>query len=237
MKRTLLQMVQSILSDMDSQDVNSISDSVEAQQIASVIEDTYYVILSSREIPELKKLIKLTSLSSLTRPTHFTYPDDVRELEKVYYETSEGNYKEIVYLEPLHFLNRQPNSGLSVPDVNANTTLLIAQDRLPSFYTSFDDKHIVMDSYDAAIESTLQESKTRAFGSVFPSFTISDSFVPQLDDNLLSYLLAESKSICFSLFKNGADPKIEQAARRIKSFATRDSYRTQQVNKRPHYGR
>jgi hypothetical protein len=36
MKRTLLEMVQSILSDMDSEDVNSISDTNEAEQIASV---------------------------------------------------------------------------------------------------------------------------------------------------------------------------------------------------------
>lgn len=230
-------MVQSILSDMDSQDVNTISDSVEAQQIASVIEDVYYTILNTREIPELKRLIKLTSLSQLARPTHFTYPSEVKEIEKLYYSLSEGNYKEITYVDPLTFLNRQPSTGLSVLDTQAGTTLLISQDKQPSFYTSFDDNHIVMDAYDAAIESTLQESKTRAFGAVFPSFTISDSFVPELDDNLLAYLLAESKSVCFSLFKNGSDPKIEQSARRIKSFTTRDSYKTKQVNKRPHYGR
>ena len=40
MKTTLLQIVQSILSDMDSEEVNSISDTTEAQQIASVVEDT-----------------------------------------------------------------------------------------------------------------------------------------------------------------------------------------------------
>lgn len=230
-------MVQSILSDMDSQDVNSINDSVEAQQIASVIEDTYYTILSSREIPENKKLIKLTSLSQLARPTHFTYPSDTRELEKVFYSTGEGIYKDIPYVDPLTFLSRQPTTGLSVFDVNAGTTLLIRQDAAPNFYTSFDDTTIIMDSYDASIESTLQESKTRAFGSTFPSFSIADDFEPPLDDNLLSYLLAEAKSICFSLFKNGADPKIEQSSRRIKSFITRDSFKTKQKNKRPMYGR
>lgn len=57
MKTTLLQVVQSILSDMDSEAVNSISDTTEAQQIASVVEDTYYNIISAREIPEHKKLI------------------------------------------------------------------------------------------------------------------------------------------------------------------------------------
>lgn len=237
MKRTLLQMVQSILSDMDSQDVNTISDSVEAQQIASVIEDTYYTILNSREIPENKKLIKLTSFAESARPTHFYYPSDVKEIEKLYYSDTTGVYKEVYYVDPLTFLSRQPTSGLSVLDANAGTTLLIGSTSFPIYYTSFDDKTLLMNSYDATIEATLQASKTRAFGSTFPVFTISDTFVPALDDNLLAYLLAESKSICFSLFKNGADPKIEQAARRIKSFATRDSYKTHQTNKRPSYGR
>ncbi len=54
MKRTLLEMTQSILSDMDSEAVNSISDTVEAQQIASVVEDTYYNIVAARKIPEHK---------------------------------------------------------------------------------------------------------------------------------------------------------------------------------------
>ena len=45
MKTTLLQLVQSILSDMDSEEVNGISDTIEAKQIASVIEDTYYNLL------------------------------------------------------------------------------------------------------------------------------------------------------------------------------------------------
>ena len=42
MRNTLLQMVQSILSDMDSEAVNSISDTVEAEQVASVIQDTFF---------------------------------------------------------------------------------------------------------------------------------------------------------------------------------------------------
>ena len=59
MKQTLLQMTQSILSDMDSEAVNSISDTVEAQQIASVIEDTFYNISSARDIPEHHQLLNL----------------------------------------------------------------------------------------------------------------------------------------------------------------------------------
>jgi len=244
MKKTLLEMVSSILSDMDSEAVNSIGDSVEAQQIASVIEDTYFNIIAARDIPEHRQLLKLTSLSSTVRPTHFQYPTNTRDIVSLSYniDTSGGvNYQEIYFVEPLDFLNRMPavNAGttLVVPDVNSSTSLVVFTDRMPTYYTSFDDLHIVMNAYDVTVENTLQASKTRAYGTVYPTFTIADSFVPDLDDTMLPYLLAEAKSTCFSLFKSGSDPKIEQAARRLKSFVQNDMYRTKRPNVRNHYGR
>lgn len=244
MKRTLLEMVQSILNDMDSEAVNSINDSVEAQQIASVIEDVYYNIVAARNIPEHQQLLKMTSLSSSVRPTHFQYPTNTREIVSLAYNTdTQGkiNFQEMYFVEPMDFLSRMPynlSTGvLVVPDVNSNISLTVFSDRMPTYYTSFDDLHVVLNAYDASIDTTLQESKTRAYGTVYPTFTIADSFVPDLDDTMMPYLLAEAKSTCFSLYKSGSDPKIEQAARRLKSFVQNDMYRTKRPNVRNHYGR
>ena len=242
MKRTLLEMVQSILNDMDSEAVNSISDTVEAEQIASVVEDVYYNIIAAREIPEHKQLLQVTSLSDSARPTHFYYPANVKEIEILQYNigTTGANWSDITFVEPLDFLNRMDEqaSGVVVTtDVAGGTPLYIRNDRMPSYYTSFDDLHIVMDAYDASVDSTLQQSKTRAYGTVYPTFSQTDSFEPDLDDTMLPLLLAEAKSTCFSLFKSGSDPKIEQAARRLKSYTQNDMYRTKRANKRPHYGR
>ncbi len=242
MKRTLLEIVQSILNDMDSEAVNSISDTVEAEQVASVVEDTYYNIIAAREIPEHKQLLQVTSLSDSARPTHFYYPANVKEIETLQYNvgTTGANWSNITFVEPLDFLNRMDEqaSGVVVStDVAGGTPLYIRNDRMPSYYTSFDDYHIVMDAYDATVESTLQQSKTRAYGTVYPTFSQTDNFEPDLDDTMLPLLLAEAKSTCFSLFKSGSDPKIEQAARRLKSYTQNDMYRTKRANKRPHYGR
>ena len=80
---TLLQIVQRILNDMDSEEVNSIDDTSEALQVASVVEDTFYAIISNRLIPEHKEMTKLTSTSSSSTPTHFTYPDNATNITKV----------------------------------------------------------------------------------------------------------------------------------------------------------
>ena len=44
-KLTLLEMTQDIMSDMDSDEINSINDSVEALQVAQIIKTTYYNII------------------------------------------------------------------------------------------------------------------------------------------------------------------------------------------------
>jgi len=242
MKRTLLQIVQNILSDMDSEDVNSISDSIEAEQIASVVRDVYYNMVSTRMIPEHQELVKLVSLSNSARPTHFQVPDSVKRIDFIRYNVSTDSdieFREIQYIEPLVFLTlHQDGANIdTVYDVNGNTPILIRNDQMPTFYTSFDDLHIIMDSYDSSVDQILSESKTQALGHKIPTFTISDNFTPDIDEVLFPYLIAESKSTCFSLFKSGVDQKIEQAARRQKSYMQSDMYRVKKENKRPYYGR
>lgn len=239
MKSTLLQIVQSILSDMDSEDVNSISDSVEAQQVASVVEDTYFNIIAARDIPEHNKLLPLISLADNTKPTHFTYPARTKNIIRIDYNvrtTADPDYQEIIYVEPLVFLDRMDENGLKVTTVDQSVDLFVANDRRPAYYTSFNDNHIIMDAYDASVEANLAANKTRAFGAIYPTFSQTDSFEPDLDNTLMPLLLAEAKSTCFSLFKGGPDAKVEQSARRLKSYVQNDQYKTR-VGIRNQYGR
>lgn len=240
MKTTLLQIVQSILSDMDSEDVNSISDTVEAQQIASVVEDTYYNIIAAREIPEHNKLLSLVAMGDSSKPTHFKYPTNTKSIKRIEYNIGSGgenNFREIAWVDPLVFLNNMNEDGLLVETYDGNLDIFVSTDVSPSYYTSFDDEYIIMNSYDSSVEASLQQSKSRAFGSVYPTFSQTDSFEPDLDNTMLPLLLAEAKSTCFSLFKGGSDPKVEQAARRLKSYVQNDMYKSVRPNKRPHYGR
>lgn len=236
MKRTLLELTQSILNDMDSEPVNSIFDTEEAQQIASVIKDTYYNIIAARSIPEHDRLLKLTSLSDVARPTHFLYPTNLKEIRVFEY-----NGKEVYWKDPVDFLNNMANStdtgAVEVTDPLSGTKLYIRNDKNPKYYTSFDDQYIICDSYDVTVESTLQESKTRCWGTVYPTWTVSDTFTPDLDEVLFPYLLAESKSVCFDIFKAGSTPKIEQAARRLKSYVQNDQHKSKRENVRNFYGR
>jgi len=243
MKMTLLSIVQKTLNDMDSEDVNSISDTLEAMQIANIVEDVYFSLIAAEEVPSLKELIKLTALSDSAYPTHFKYPTNVKNFEAVYYNVATDGtvqYREIKFLEPLDFIqltDNQSSGFTAVADKNAGTTLFIRNDTMPTYYTTFDETYMVFDSYDSATEATLQESKTRAYGTKYPTFTISDTFVPDLEAPMFPLLLAEVKAQAFSLFKPGVDPKIEQNARRLRAFLQNDKHKTKRGNKLHGYGR
>ena len=217
MRKTLLQLVNDILSDMDSEGVNTIADTVEATQVAAICESTFYDFVSTRDIEEHREFIKLTSLSNVNTPTHFVYGEDTKRIEGLWYKNDSDRYLVVAWMEPLDFINMIDNRSSSfviVEDQQAGTDLRIRNNKHPQFYTSFDDEHVVMDSYDASVDDFLQNSKVRAYGIVHPSFEQTDTHTPDLDSTLFPNYVAECKSRAMSLLKGQVDPKVEQAARR-----------------------
>lgn len=252
MSKTVLEMVQIILNDMDSEPVNQLSDTIEAEQVASVLAETFNDIITTREIPEHRQLIKLTPASDSEYPTEFIYEDNVTRITNVWYDIqlntvptdAARNYKEIYWCDPLDFLRKVDSMSSSGTDYktvlerSSGTTLRIRNNQFPTYYTSFDNKRIIMDSYHDLYDDTLQASKVRAYGAVHPTFNQHDpDHVVDLDPAYTQYLLKEATARCFDLFKGGVTPKLEQSVKRVKNHLRNDRYRTVRPNTRNDYGR
>lgn len=248
MKKTLLEICQDILNDLDSDSVNTIDDTIESTQVANIVVQTYFDLISDRVIPEHFELFRLTALSDSERPNYMSLPDNVANLQKIWYNKSsvgEEEYKEVHWREPLDFLrhtaarNSASSDVKTVLDFNSDTELLIFTDRMPFMYTSFDNKHVVFDSHDVVIDTTLQESKSRGYGEVIPTVTRADGTTFDIESKYFPYLMAEAKSRCFSVLHKTLDSKVEQVARRHKSFIQKEKYRfdAQKPNDRRSYGR
>jgi len=246
MKMTLLEMVQSILDSVNADEVSSITDTEEAQMVAGFIRDTYYSLVNTRWFPEHYEMVKLVALSNTLYPTTLRIPDNVSRVEWFKYNVSlDGGttYRDIDWLEPRDFADRMFQLNAASPDVETKTNivngtpLLVWNNRMPTCFTSFDDNYIICDAYKNTIDNTLQESKTLAYVRTTPTFTIDDSFVPDIDPEVFPYLLAESKSLAHSLLLKTLDQKVEQMARRQKNFIQNDKMRIGSKNGRPNYGR
>lgn len=232
---TLLEMTQNIMSAMESDEINSISDTVESLQVATVIQETFYEQFLNRSVPEAESLIQLEALADLTKPNYLKIPDNVAEVKWVQYDSDEagtGAYAKVTYMEPEAFLLRSVNSinqGSSLQVVDfSGVTFNILNDAPPKYWTSFDDLYLIFDSYNASLDDTLQTSKSLCWGRLDPVFNLEDSAVPAIDSNLFPLLLAEAKSTCFVNFKQTANAKEEQKSKRQLMRSQRHMWRARQ---------
>ena len=244
----MLEMVQGILSDMDSDEINAIGDTVESEQVAWVIEQTYRNLSGTTIIPEHQELIQLEPLSDPARPNYLKLPADVDKLGSIRYDThktgeTRQRYRDIDYLDPDNFLDkvllRDNTSTNTVTVIDfSGVPLLIRSDRRPRFWTSFDDEHILFDSFDIAVDTTIQETKTVAQGKRRPFFNRHDNdFIPDIDADYFPLFYNEAKLLCFDQFKQTSPTIVAGVSREQKTKMQNDKHRFSIQTATPDYGR
>ena len=247
MRRNLLDMVQEILSDMDSDEIDSIDDTVESEQVVSILKSTYYSMMSNRNWPHLRRSIQIGSLGDTTKPTHMRAQDEIKELCFINYNKAKATdtrkrYEKVEYLQPDQFLHKtnQQNDTLAEVETVSDTggvEFFIRNDSAPTYYTSFDDEYLVFDSYDSAVDTTLQESKVQAQAYVTPVWTSLDTFIPDLPDDAFTALVEEAKSRAMFRLKQTVDQKAEQESGRQQKWLARKARRVGGGIQYPNYGR
>ena len=244
---TLLEMTQDILSDMDSDEVNSINDSVESLQVAQIIKSTYYNIIDGRDYDFLYELFQVEASGNSARPTHMKLPENIIDLKYIKYNTrkstdTKDKYVKIKYLMPEDFMEVVDKRDSSKSDITVVTdatgiSINVKNDKAPEYFTSFDDENLVFDAYDSAVDTTLQKNKTQCHGKRSVTFTISDTFTPDLPVQMFTYLLAEAKSNAFVTLKQMPNAKAEQASNSQKRRMSQDAWRLKNGIEYPNYGR
>jgi hypothetical protein len=246
MKKTLLEIVQDIVNDLDSDSINSITDTEESEQVTDVVIQTYFDLISDRVIPEHHKLFRLTAVADSTRPTHLLLPEEVSTLLTFKYNKSvDGDieYQKVHYRDPdtfMDLLTKRDSSSSSITtavSIEESIELLVYNDRMPNFYTSLDNDYIVCDAHDSAFDSTLQASKTLCYGEIIPQVTRGDTFIFDFEAKYFPYLQAEAKSRCFANLHKTINQKTEQNAKRKKNFIQKEKWRLGEPNRRRNYGR
>lgn len=227
MKYTLLDLTQTILSSMDSDEVNSIDDTVESQQVAKIIKTVYFDIINRTSLPEQYTLFQLEASGSALKPVLMTMPTTFQDIKWIKYDirTDDDDHaimSEVMSLPLETFLTEmhQMNSTEDNVDTFSHTigtsvlTFTYRNDIAPSFYTSFDDGTVIFNSFDNEVDTTLQKVKTLGWGKKNIPWTMSDTFTPDLDDKEFPLLLNEAKSLAFAEAKQTAHPLADRNARR-----------------------
>lgn len=331
MKQTLLQMTADILSNLTSDEVNSISDTTESMQVATIIKQKYYDLIARGQPTKHTQLFQLTASGNSTEPVLMFMPDGVSKIDWLkYFDSNVNDGSSVSQYGFDHDLNTDivsttawtttsttsntialgahtftVSAGLStlandnfiatsgvnqmigtvtsysgttlvvntttivgsgtyatwviaqdpaaspapgyryvtlLPDkqfidminqfnptddnvqsftfsdtsnsFNGNYTFYYKTDRQPQYATIVSNYYVIFDSYDTTQDTTLQASKTMAFGQVLPVFSMTDSYTPNLDADQFPLLLNEAKALAFYELKQMPHMKAEQEIKR-----------------------
>lgn len=234
MKMTLLDIVQDVLSDLTSDTVNTIGETLESVQTAALVRSTYYNLVNVRDDwPFLNSLTAFDGLADTANPTKMLMGEDINKIQWVKY-----NKKDVCWLEPKTFKDMIDSRTVSVAPVDANGYIT---DRDPKYWTTYDEQYAVFDSYDSDLDNTLQQSKSVVLAQVAPSWEHVDGFTPLLPDKMFPTLLAACKAKAFLVAKQTPNPIEESSARkgmiRFQNNATRNEQAEPTTNSTINYGR
>jgi hypothetical protein len=365
MKLTLLQMVQSILSSLGSDEVNSIGDTTESLQVADIIKQTYMNMLGRYDLPQHNQMFQLQASDNAAAPVQMEFPPGVTRIEWLkYLDTNpqdstqvdqygayskhdtntdlvanangwsttsltsntiglgtltfsvgsglninvndpffavpvgttsilmSGNvvsyngitlvvnstnavgtgtyanwqisqsgsffgpiYKEITILPVEDFIVMVNSLG---PDIQGDTNsfqfsttenatglpmsfkFYFKNDKQPEYCCIIGNQHLIFDSYDNTQDSTLQSSKTMAFGWVYPPLVMQDNAYPPIEDQVFPLFLASAKVLAFEELKRTSHKTAtEEEGRQVvslqkyKAIANKPSY----FDQLPNFGR
>jgi hypothetical protein len=247
-KISLLEMTQNILDGLGLDAVNSIDDTEDASKVARIIRNTYRNLVALREFPEHSRIGTLWASTDDQRPTHMEIPEDCIDISLLKYDirtTAETRQRfvKIPYIDPEEFMLKvhsrdDTNSNVQVVlDYDKDRKLFIENDKRPEFWTSFDDEHIVFDSFDSAVDDTIQQSKTIVTMIMEPSFTLKDDFIPDLHAKSFPMLENEAAKAASIKVAQAVDEDAERTGRRLFIKNAWDKHKVAGGIKYPNYGR
>lgn len=241
MKYTLLELTQRILEAMDSDEVDSIDDSPESLAVANIIKECYFDILGKLDLPEGESIFQLTGSGSSDLPALMYLPNNVLDLNRVYYNDATVNDPRWYQLTFMPFdAYLEYTNGMSITDDTVSSMDVVEDgqtfvfkfrnDRMPLYYTSFNDRTLLFDGADVSVNTTLVGAKTLAYGALEPTFTMENTYTPDLDARQFQLLLQAAKAQAFVELKQIENPKAERKERKNEILAQRTK---RAIDKRP----
>lgn len=232
-KLTLLDMTQNILSALDSDPVDSIDETVESVQVAELIKESYFELISQRDWPFLFVLDTLTALSDVNNPTKMKIPDGINKVKWIKY-----NKKEVEYISPEDF-KYVIDTRSETPNVVNSSGYIINRD--PKYWTTYDDVYVFFDAYNSVVDNTMQASKSVIYGTQQATWAHIDSFIPNIPEKFFPTLLAEAKSQAFVNLKQQSNVREERKASRGRMAMRNEAWRNEsgeiKYNTKVNYGR
>lgn len=221
-KKTLLKIVQLIGERIGSDEIDALGETIEVDEILSILEMTYDEILDRKDWEFMTdRTLRLKTIAVTdTKLYNLDIPSSVVGIQVLKYRDLNGKFPTITYMEPDEFLTlldgRNPADDNVTAIANADGVLFnIKTDKAPGFYTSFDEATISFDSYDDTRGTGVQAGDSIIIANIKPVMDFTDPLATfPIPERMQTLLINEAMASAGIQLRQIQDPRAERIARR-----------------------
>jgi len=225
---TLFNATKNALDAIGGDEIAAITDTPDALQVAEICKDVYEELSTQTDFPHNYTYGALTTVNDADAPTHISLVANVEHVENIRYDITKAadthtTYRTLEYKDPEAFLdmvlaNRDGNTNIAETNgIGGNGIYLpLRDDKMPQYWTTFDDSYIVCDSYDVAEDvNGLSGDKVIAKIRTVTDFDSTDgTFVIPIPEYMQPLYKARVRAKTFAYIKQISSPQDEREANR-----------------------
>ena len=241
-KRTILQLVSQLGEGIESDEIESLNETIEASDIANILEQTYKEILNRKTWEFMKGHIRQLEASTLGANV-LAIPADVLRIDKITYKDSNGFFVDVTYLSAEAFMMivqaRNTANDNTIAIVNAaGVSINVRTDATPLYWTSFDEATVTFDAYDTALGIENLPTDSVIISDVMPITDFTDPLaVLNIPERMETLVFNEALVVCNYRLRQTADPRAERVARRQHISLRENEHITNKNTQERTYGR
>ena len=247
-KRTILELVQQLGEGIGSDEIDSLDETIEASEIATILKQTFNEVISRKRWEFIADRVRqLDAIAGgSTQLNTLLIPSDVTRINCLKYRNTDNTvveFTEIEYLQPCEFLEYVQSRNSADANVTAianddGVAINVLTDAPPTRWTSFDEEVITFDAYDSTVATGNLAADSVIIADIVPSIDYTDPTATlKLPERMETLVFNEALSTCNYRLRQTNDPRADRIARRQHISLRENEAITNKDTKEANYGR
>lgn len=248
-KRTILQLVQQLGEAIGSDEIDTLNETIEASEIATILEQTVTEIISRKRWEFLKDRVRQLDARAggSTQLNTLVIPDDVTRINCVRYRdtnnTNVTTFLDVTYMQPcefIQFVQARDSADTNITAIANDDGVLInvLTDNTPTRWTSFDEENITFDAYDASVGTGNLIADSVIIADIVPVIDYTDPTATlKVPERMESLIFNEALSYSNYRLRQTRDPKADLVAARQHRSLREQEHKTNKDEKVLNHGR
>lgn len=225
-KKSILQLVQELGEGIGSDEIDSLDETIEATEIATILEQTVTEVISRKRWEFIKDRVRQLDAidGASTQLNTLNIPSDVTRVNCLRYKdtnnTDVTTFIDVMYMQPCEFIEFVQSRNSADDNITAiansdGVLINVLTDNAPTRWTSFDEEVITFDAYDSTVSTGNLAADSVIIADIVPVIDYTDPTATlKVPERMETLIFNEALSTCNYRLRQTRDPRADRIARR-----------------------